>query len=62
MNDIDYSKFDLVPFDATSLYTNISISLVHKMLDFWMDFEKAALARCLREIFEIWGRPALGLV
>ena len=37
INDIDFSEFDLAPFDATSLYTNISLSLVHQMIDFWMN-------------------------
>ena len=39
INEVDFSKFDLVPFDATSLYTNISISLVHQMLNFWINYE-----------------------
>ena len=37
ISDIDFSRFDIVPFDARALYTHISISLVHKMLDFWLN-------------------------
>ena len=39
INELDFSKFDLVPFDATSFYTNISISLVHQMINFWMNYD-----------------------